>query len=87
MRKEYKIALLMTIAFLSGCTISPNVEVTFIDRHTIMEAEAAGEWPHIENKLGLNRGAIPFKESNSSKAQQKAFNVLNDEFSTSSKSQ
>lgn len=65
---------------MSGCSLSPSVEIILIDRHTIMESEAAGEWPQIEKRLHLNKGPIPLSDLNDSKREDRAFKVLNGEY-------
>lgn len=79
---QYKTtALLIYILLLSGCSLSPSVKMVLIDRHTVMESEAAGKWPQIEKQIHLNKGPIPLADMNESKREEKAFKVLNGEFS------
>jgi len=88
MRIKYKtVIILIYITLMSGCSLSPSVNLTLIDRHTVMESEAAGEWPHIENSLHLRKGPIPLTNVEESKKEQRAFKVLNGEFSNKSLTQ
>lgn len=78
---KYRAIIVMTyILLMSGCSLSPSVEIILIDRHTIMESEAAGEWPQIEKRLHLNKGPIPLSDLNDSKREDRAFKVLNGEY-------
>ncbi len=79
---QYRAIILLTYILLSGCSLSPSVEVVLIDRHTVMESEAAGEWPQVEKRLHLNKGPIPLHDVNDSKREDRAFKILNGEFST-----
>jgi len=84
---QYRAIILIIYILLSGCSLSPSVEVILIDRHTVMESEASGEWPQIEKRLHLHKGPIPLSDVNDSKRENKAFKVLNGEFSTTSSTQ
>lgn len=82
MKIDYRAITSLISILVSGCSLSPSVEITLIDRHTVMESEAAGEWPHIEKQLHLNKGVIPLRDVNESKREMRAFKVLNGEFSS-----
>ncbi len=84
---QYRALALITYILLSGCSLSPSVEVILIDRHTIMESESAGEWPQVEKRLRLHKGPIPLHDVNDSKREDRAFKILNGEFSTKSSTQ
>jgi len=85
MRINYKrILLILSILFISGCSLTPSVNIVLIDRHTVMESEAAGDWPQMENNLHLNKGPIPLADVNESQRENRALQVLNGEFSTKS---
>jgi len=70
-----------------GCTLSPTINVVLIDRHSVMESEASGEWPHVEERLQLHKGPIPLRDVNESKKEQRTFKVLNGEFPTQKEKQ
>lgn len=78
---QKEIILFLLILVFSGCSISPTVEMVLIDRHTVMESEAAGEWPQVQKRLQLNKGPLALSDVNDSKREEKAFRVLNGEFS------
>ncbi len=70
---------------LTGC-ISLSPEVYLVDRHTVMESEAAGEWPAMERRFieaGRHAGPVPLAEDPlMSTRRERAFRVLNGEFVT-----
>ena len=75
----------MILLFLSsitvGCVSLPDVYL--IDRHTVMEEEASGQWPVLEQRIveqGLNKGPTAFPELKDDPRKQRAFQVLNGEF-------
>ncbi|MBK1735330.1 hypothetical protein CKO15_08550 [Halorhodospira abdelmalekii] len=77
--------LLSSALLLSGCAGMLNAlvpDVHIADRHTVMEADAAGEWPELEQRLryDLNRGPQPLPDLVEPLEQQATFRVLNDEF-------
>ena len=55
--------------------------MVLIDRHTVMESEAAGEWPQVEKRLRLNKGPLALRDVNDSRREERAFRVLNGEYS------
>jgi len=76
-----KTVLLLVFFSLSGCVALPDVYL--IDRHTVMEAEASGEWPELEQRLSqqaLKLGPEPLLIKAEDPRKKRAFNVLNGEF-------
>jgi len=76
-----KNGLLIVIVSLAGCVALPDVYL--IDRHTVMEAEASGEWPELEQRLSqqaLKLGPEPLLINEEDPRKKRAFNVLNGEF-------
>ena len=66
---------------LPGCVSLPDVYL--IDRQTVMEAEASGEWPQLEARFreaAPRKGPTPLTKEPSSKRRERAFRVLNGEF-------
>ena len=73
--------LLGILTTLPGCVSLPDVYL--IDRQTVMEAEASGEWPRLEERFRKQaplKGPIPLAREPSSKRRDRAFRVLNSEF-------
>jgi len=74
--------LLAALALLlPGCVSLPDVYL--IDRQTVMEAEASGEWPKLEQRFrqaAPRKGPTPLAKEPSSKRRERAFRVLNGEF-------
>ena len=71
---------------MSSTSCSPSLY--FIDRHTVMEEEAAGEWLDLEQELLQNSkrpGATPLEKSTDQKKRQRVLSVLSGEFNNSSK--
>ncbi len=78
MNKYY---LWLTLLSLSGCVSLPDIYL--VDRHTVMEVEASGEWPELEQRFlsnSINKGPVNLAKEPNEKRQNKAFNVLNGEF-------
>lgn len=80
-------ALLLVLASfsLTGCAnfLSSLVpDVYLVDRHTVMEADAAGDWPELEQRLraDLNSGPQPFTGLDERLEEEAAFQLLNDEY-------
>lgn len=77
----YKILLgaLLPVLFLnSACTIKTII----VDRHTLMEAESAGQWPDIDKKVlaqSKKKGATFFKKEDIRGKMAKPYQVLNSE--------
>ncbi|MBF0471755.1 MAG: hypothetical protein HQL48_10325 [Gammaproteobacteria bacterium] len=67
----------------SGCGALPDVYL--IDRHTVMEEEASGEWPQLEQRfrdLAVTPGPVDLEKESNSRRRDRAFNLLNDEMTT-----
>ena len=74
--------LFFTILFFSGCVSLPNVYL--VDRHTIMESEASGEWPEMERRFidaSLSAGPVAL-EKDSSEKETRAHILLNAELAS-----
>lgn len=66
---------------LSACVNLPDVYL--IDRHTVMESEASGEWPQLEDqfrKQALSKGPTNLAKDPSERRRDRAFRILNGEF-------
>ena len=73
--------LLLATVILPGCVSLPDVYL--IDRQTVMEAEASGEWPQLEARFRKQvplKGATDLAKEPSQKRRDRAFRVLNGEF-------
>lgn len=86
LKQLIRLVALLTISLtLAGC-ISLSPEVYLVDRHTVMESEAAGEWPAMEQRFieaGRHAGPIPLAaDPLMSTRRERAFRVLNGEFVT-----
>jgi hypothetical protein len=71
---------------LSGCVSLPDVYL--IDRHTVMEEEASGEWPKLEARFrqqAVKSGPTNLAKEPAERRKERAFKVLNGEFSTPEK--
>ncbi|WP_114416606.1 hypothetical protein [Marinospirillum perlucidum] len=82
-------ALLLILASLgmTGCANLINSavpDVYLVDRHTVMEADAAGDWPELEQRLrsDLNQGPQPLTGLDNQLQEEAAFQVLNDDTQT-----
>jgi len=79
-----RLALLMfTVLCCSSCA---TIKIYQIDRQTVLEDEAAGEWPEFEKEILQKSEAstptpFPVVAENSSRA--RLFNVLNGELTSS----
>lgn len=66
---------------LSGCVSLPDVYL--IDRHTVMEEEASGEWPQLESRFrqqAVKSGPTNLADEPLKQRKERAFQVLNGEF-------
>lgn len=68
-----------------GCANLLNAlvpDVYLVDRQTIMESDAAGDWPEFEQRLRtqIHTGPVPLAGIDEPLDQQAAFRVLNDEY-------
>lgn len=76
-----KVFLLLIIVNLSACVSLPDVYL--VDRHTVMESEASGEWPKLEqrfHKEALKMGATDLAKEPDNQRRERAFRTLNTEF-------
>jgi len=74
-------ALVFLLLPLGGCVSIPDVYL--IDRHTVMEAEAAGEWPELENRFREQNpklGPTNLSTEPNNARHERAFRVVNGEF-------
>lgn len=79
MRPWRPLAVLGLTLLAAGCVQLPDVYV--IDRHTVMEQEAAGEWPSLETRFqGVQPGPEPLPQASGAERQARAFAILNGEF-------
>ena len=72
--------MLSAILFLGFTACTPKVYV--IDSHTVLEDEAAGEWPQFDKDRqakSAEKGPVPFPKVPTSGAEERLFNVLNGE--------
>lgn len=77
--------LVMLIASLAMTACVSLPDVYLIDRHTVMEAEASGEWPKLDQRFrqqAVKAGPTPLAKETESKRRDRAFQVLNSEFTT-----
>jgi len=76
-----KIMIAIGVLSLSACVSLPDVYL--VDRHTVMESEASGEWPELEQrfkKQSLSKGPVNLAKEPSERRRDRAFNMLNGEF-------
>jgi len=76
-----KIMITLGVLSLSACVSLPDVYL--VDRHTVMESEASGEWPELEQrftKQSLSKGPVNLAKEPSERRRDRAFNMLNGEF-------
>jgi len=72
---------LFLLVGLSACVSLPDVYL--IDRHTVMEEEASGEWPELEARFrqqAVKSGPTNLAEEPLEQRKERAFRVLNGEF-------
>jgi hypothetical protein len=70
-----------TLVNLSACVNLPDVYL--IDRHTVMEQEASGEWPELESRFrqqAVKSGPTNLAKEPTERRRERAFRVLNGEF-------
>lgn len=75
------LAITLSTLILPGCITLPDVYL--IDRQTVMEAEASGEWPQLEERFRKQvpaKGPVDLAKEPSQKRRDRAFRVLNSEF-------
>jgi len=83
-----KIVSCLAVLSLSACVTLPDVYL--VDRHTVMESEASGEWPELEQrfkKQSLSKGPVNLAKEPSERRRDRAFNMLNGEFPIADASQ
>ena len=83
-----KIVSVLAVLSLSACVTLPDVYL--VDRHTVMESEASGEWPELEQrfiKQSLSKGPVNLAKEPSERRRDRAFNMLNGEFPIADASQ
>ena len=75
-----KCYLIPFVAFLLSVGCSPKIYM--VDRQTVLEDEAAGEWPQFEKEI-LNKsnakGPTAFQKPEETEKKRRLFNVLNGE--------
>ncbi len=78
-----RLALLFcSLLALAGCVALPDVYL--VDRHTVMESEASGEWPEIEARLleRVRRGPEELSSESDETRRRRALEVLNGSFTS-----
>jgi hypothetical protein len=73
-----KFIILIAMLVLTAC--APKVYV--VDRQTILEEDAAGEWPQFEKELlskSKSAGPVPFSRVPLNESRARLYNVLNGE--------
>lgn len=85
-------ALAFALSLTTGCAGLINdlvPDVYLVDRQTLMEADASGEWPEIEQRLielgienanGIKTGPEPFAGEQDRLSEQTSYGVLNAEY-------
>lgn len=74
--------VLFTLVLQLPACISPP-DIYLIDRHTVMEAEASGEWPQLEQRFRQQvpaMGPTDLAKEPSQRRRERAFRILNGEF-------
>jgi hypothetical protein len=75
------ILCVFALVSLSACVNLPDVYL--IDRHTVMEEEASGEWPELEARFreqAVKNGPTNLAKESMEQRRERAFRVLNGEF-------
>lgn len=84
------VILLLSLS-LSGCANLLNrlvPDVYLVDRPTLMEADAAGDWPQLEQRLlWIEHHPEPLSGLEASQNPAPRFQVLNDDFAPDSSEQ
>jgi len=84
----FRLTSLFCLSLLSACVSIPDVYL--VDRHTVMESEASGEWPELEQrfkKQSISKGPVNLKKEPNKRRRDTAFNMLNGEFPVSEASE
>ena len=74
-----RLAFFVSLVLISTGCITVKAP-TLIDRSTVMESEAAGDWPSFEKEFldkGPHSGPIPFPKEASSKRKRRIYSILN----------
>lgn len=77
--------ILMACIALPACVSVPNIYL--IDRHTVMESEASGEWPALDKrflKKSIAKGPVDLAKDPNDNRKKKAFRILNGEMESKS---
>ena len=72
------LTVLVAVPFLGAC--SPTIYV--VDRHTVLEDEAAGEWPDFEKQMKTGSTQplpVPFSKTAVNARRKRLYNVLDGE--------
>ncbi len=80
--KRLLLALPLSCWFFTACT----PKIYLMDRHTILEDEAAGEWPDFDAKVhgqAADKGPVPFSKIPPGQSEERLYNVLNGEMVSS----
>ena len=76
-------AALLALTLLPGC-VNLAPQLTIADRHTVLEEDASGDWPELEQRLNqplMGMGPVPLAaDPEASRRRERAFNVLNGAF-------
>jgi hypothetical protein len=75
-----KLQLGLSLTLMALCACAPKVYV--VDRQTILEEDAAGEWPQFEKELlkkSKSAGPVPFSHVPLNASRARLYNVLNSE--------
>ena len=76
-----RLILCFGLLSLSACVSLPDIYL--VDRHTVMEAEASGEWPELEQRFkskSINKGPVNLAKEPFERRRDSAFELLNGEF-------
>jgi hypothetical protein len=69
-----KLSLITIVVALTAC----NPELYLIDRQTILELEASGDWPELDQKFkqeALRTGAVPLETTDDKAESRKVFSM------------
>lgn len=83
MNRIVRYSTLLFSLTLFGCVSLPDVYL--IDRHTVMEAEASGEWPQLDQRFrqeAIKPGPTNLEKEGSNQRKDRVYQVLNGEFTT-----
>lgn len=74
--KHMELVLLLSVGLICGCA----PKIFLVDRQTVLEDEAAGEWPNFEKELlerAKTSGATPIEKPPESKKKARVYKLLN----------